>query len=101
MSSLRSRSGGSWTVMTCEAVVEVLAEAPLLHHLAEVHVGGGDDPHVHLDVLDAAQPHELPLLHDAQQLRLGLERDVADLVEEDAALVGQLEEALLRVDARR
>ena len=51
-----------------------------------------------LIVLDAAEPHELALLDHAQQLGLGLERDVADLVEEDRALVGELEQALLRVD---
>ena len=81
-----------------QAVVEVLAELPLLHHLAQVDVGRGDDPHVHLDVLDAAKPHELAFLDHAQQLGLRLERDVADLVEEDAALVGELEQPLLRVD---
>ena len=46
----------------------------------------------------AAEAHELALLHHAQQLGLGLQRDVADLVEEQRALVRQLEEALLGVD---
>ena len=81
-----------------QAVVEVLAEPALLDHLPQIAVGRGDDAHVHLDRLHAAEPHELALLHDAQQLRLGLGRDVPDLVEEDAALVGQIEEALLRID---
>ena len=98
MSSLRSRSGGSWIGDDVQPVEQVLAEPALLHHLPQVDVGRGDDPHVDLDRLHAAQAHELALLHDAQQLGLRLERDVADLVEEDAALVGQLEEPLLRVD---
>ena len=81
-----------------QAVEQVLAEPALLHHVAQVDVGRGDDAHVHLDRLDAAEPHELALLNHAQQLGLRVERDVADLVEEDRALVGQLEEALLRID---
>ena len=81
-----------------QAVEQILAEAALLHLLLEVDVGGGDDPHVHLDGLHAAEAHELALLHHAQQLGLRLARDVADLVEEDAALVGQIEQALLRID---
>ena len=81
-----------------QPVEEVLAEPALLHLVLQVDVGGGDDAHVDLDRLHAAQAHELALLHHAQQLGLRLERDVADLVEEDAALVGELEQALLRVD---
>ena len=81
-----------------QAVVEVLAEPPVLDHLPQVAVRGGDDAHVDLDRVHAAEPHELALLHHAQQLGLGLGRDVADLVEEDAALVGEIAEALLRID---
>ena len=65
--------------------------------LPQIDVGRGDDAHVDLDRLDAAEPHELALLDHAQQLGLGLERDVADLVEEDRPLVGELEEPLLRI----
>ena len=71
---------------------------PLLHHLPQVDVGRGDDPDVDLDRLHAAEAHEIALLDHAQQLGLRLERDVADLVEEDAALVGEVEHPLLRVD---
>src|SRR6185436_11509794 len=39
---------------------------------------------------------ELLLLEDAQELRLDRRGDVADLVEEDGARVGFLEQALLR-----
>ena len=81
-----------------QAVEEILAELALLHHLPQIDVGRGDDAHVDLDRLHAAEPHELALLDHAQQLGLRLERDVADLVEEDAALVGEVEQPLLRVD---
>ena len=81
-----------------QPVEQVLAELAFVHHVPQVDVGRGDDPHVDLDRLDAAEAHELALLDDAQQLGLRLERDVADLVEEDRALVGELEQPLLRVD---
>ncbi len=40
-----------------------------------------------------AEALELALLQDAQQLRLQFERDLANLIEEDGALVGELEAA--------
>src|SRR5206468_9847000 len=48
--------------------------------------------------LRTADPLELLLLQDAQQLRLELERDLADLVEEQRAAVGHLEAADLLGD---
>ena len=81
-----------------QPVEQILAEPPVLHHLPQVDVGRGDDADVDLDRLHAAEAHELALLDHAQQLGLRLERDVADLVEEDAALVGEVEQPLLRVD---
>ena len=98
MSSLRSRSGRQLHGDDVEAVEQVLAELAFVHHVAQIDVGRGDDPDVDLDRLDAAKAHELALLDDAQQLGLRLERDVADLVEEDRPLVGELEQPLLRVD---
>src|SRR2546426_2234024 len=78
-----------------EPVVEVLAEAPLSHHLGQVLVRGGDDAHVDLDGVRAAEALELTLLEHAKDLGLGHRREVGDLVEEERAPVGQLEAALL------
>src|SRR5206468_2714347 len=78
-----------------EPVVEVLAEAPLSHHLGQVLVRGGDDAHVDLDGVRAAEALELALLEHAQDLGLGHQREVGNLVEEKRAPVGQLEAALL------
>ncbi|OKO20268.1 hypothetical protein AM484_002319 [Pseudomonas aeruginosa] len=74
-----------------EAVVEVFAESAVLDHLLEVLVGRGDDPHVDVLRLVAADPFEGALLQHAQQLDLHRQRHVADLVEEQGAAVGQLE----------
>ena len=56
-----------------------------------------DQAHIHFDGARAAQPFELVLLQDAQQLGLQLQRNVADFVEKQRAFMGQLEAAdLLR-----
>ena len=98
MSSRRSRSGGQVDADDVQAIVEVFAEASLFHLVLQVDVGRGNDADVNLDRLHAAEAHELALLHHAQQLGLRLDRHVADLVEEDAALVGEIEHALLGID---
>ena len=74
-----------------DAVEQVLAERALAHAALEVDVGGGDQPELHLDRLAAADPLDLALLDGAQQLGLEVELQVADLVEEQRAAVGQLE----------
>ena len=98
MSSLRSRKGGQIDVDDVQPVVEILTEPALVHHMPKIAVGRGDDPDVDLDRFHSAQAHELALLHDAQQLGLRVWRDVADLIEEDAALVREIAQTLLRVD---
>jgi len=78
-----------------EAVVEVLAEAPLADRPAQVLVGRGEHPHVDRLVPRAAEPAHAALLERLQEL--GLERlgQEPDLVEEDRAAVRGLEEARL------
>ncbi|MNF85416.1 hypothetical protein D3C84_678090 [compost metagenome] len=54
-------------------------------------MGGGDDPHIHLDRGVAADPVELAIGQHAQQAGLGVGRHVADFVEEQGTAVGLLE----------
>ena len=49
----------------------------------------------------AADALERPLLEDAEELDLGARRDVADLVEEERAALGQLEATAPRARPRR
>ena len=76
-----------------ETIVQVLAERLLADRLEQVAVGGRDDADIDLDRLLAADALELALLEDAEQLGLRVGRQLADLVEEDGAAVGQLEAA--------
>src|SRR5581483_8815382 len=84
-----------------QPIVEVLAEFPLLHRLLEVVVRRGEEPHVDLDRVVAADALELLLLDRAQELRLRLERHVAHLVEEERPAVRRLELALASGDRAR
>ena len=78
-----------------QAMVEVLAQLALGHGLARIAVGRRDDTHIVADLRGAADARELAGLEHAQQLHLQLHRHLGDFVEEDAAAVGALEEALV------
>ena len=83
-----------------ETVVEVGLEFALLDKLQQIPVGRADHAHIHLNELIAADPHEFPLLNDAKQLGLHGDGQLADLVEKDSALVGNLKQALLALPRR-
>ena len=53
--------------------------------VVEVAVGRGDDAHVDVQRLVAADALERALLQEAQELHLRRRRDLADLVEEERA----------------
>src|SRR5581483_5474982 len=74
-----------------EAVEEIATELTIGDELVQVAIGGGDESHVHVHGLVAAQPLELLLLENAQELGLEFERNVADFVEEQGAAVGEFE----------
>ena len=84
-----------------QPVIQVLAKRALLQRGAQILIGGGDHAHVDVPRLVAAQPLELALLQDAQQLHLNRRRHVADLVQEHGAGIGLLELAGLRLWPRR
>ena len=64
-------------------------------------MGRADDADVDALGRGRAEREHLPLLEHAQELGLRLERHVADLVEEERAAVGALDEARLVADRRR
>src|SRR5688572_33092077 len=74
------------------------SEAPVDDFLLQVAVGGRDEPEVDLDQIAAADAHDLPLLQDTEELDLQLGVELADLVEEERAAVGDLELADLARD---
>src|SRR5207245_2147745 len=84
-----------------QTVIEIAAEGFPGDEAGEVLVGGGDQAHVHAHRARAADALEFLLLEDAQELRLELERDVANLVEEERAFIGELEAADFLGDGAR
>jgi hypothetical protein len=86
----RGYFAGRWS-----PVVQILAERALCHAFLQIAVRRCHDPQVHVDRLRAAKPLDLTLLEHAQQLHLRVERQVANLVEKDRGLVGELEAARL------
>src|SRR5262245_41144583 len=76
-----------------DPVVQVFAEGLVAHGLAGVAVGRGDDANVDLDLRLAPDPANHTVLEDAKILHLESRAHLRDLVEENGAAVGQLEEA--------
>src|SRR5215471_11895369 len=74
-----------------QAVEQVLAKCSLLDHGAQISMRGGDDADVDLVRMVATKPLEFLLLQDPKQFCLEFERNVADFVEKERALVRQFE----------
>src|SRR5262249_20293900 len=81
-----------------QTVIEVVAELTVRDHPRQVPVRRRHQPHVHADGVRATQALELLLLQSAEKLGLQFQGDVADLIEEQRPLVGQLEAADLLHD---
>src|ERR671916_3197625 len=79
---------------------EVLAELLGLDHLAEVSVGGAEDADVDPERIVLADAADLARLQEPEQLDLDALVQLAHLVQEERAAVGDLEEPLaMRVGA--
>src|SRR5437660_12051318 len=70
---------------------KVLAKQSLLHRFREIAIRCGNDPDIDLDGLNAAKPLEFHFLQNAQDLGLSSRIHVADFVQEDRALIRELE----------
>src|SRR6266404_549774 len=76
-----------------QPVEEVGPEGVVLDRGLQIPIGGGDDPHVDLDRPARTDALELPLLEHPQERKLGVRRQIADLIEEYGAAIGELEAA--------
>ena len=66
-----------------QPVVQILPKGPALHHLLQIAIGGGDNPHIHPHIAHAPQPFESRSLDDPQQLGLQFRRGIADLIKKN------------------
>jgi hypothetical protein len=78
-----------------EPVVEILPEGTVAHGRLQVPVRCGEDARIDPHIALAAQPRELAVLEHLQELGLQTRMHLADLVQEDGALIGILELAEL------
>ena len=101
MSAFRSRSGGQVDLERVDPEEEVLAELLGLDHLAEVAVGRAEDADVDPERVVLADAADLARLQEPEQLDLDALVQLADLVEEERAAVGDLEEPLAVACRRR
>ena len=74
-----------------QAVEEIVPEAAGRRRRRQIDVGGADQAHVDLNRGAAADPLEGAVLDHAQQPLLHREAGAGDLVEKQAAAVGELE----------
>jgi hypothetical protein len=84
-----------------EAVEQRLVEAPCGERGLEICVGSGDDENVHLSGPGAAERLDDAVFNHPQEHRLSLQRQIADLVDEEGAAVGGAEKARLTVGSAR
>src|SRR3989304_9641867 len=76
-----------------QPIEKVFPKRASLDLILQVFIGGSDDPDIDLDGLPAPNPPHLPFLQGAQYLGLQVDVQLADLVQEQRALIGRLEEA--------
>src|SRR3989339_2197903 len=78
-----------------EAIIEVIAKSPLCHEFFEIPVCRGKDPHIHLDIPRAPEWLDLPFLQHPEKLRLQVDREIPDLIQEKRAAVRLLKKTAL------
>ena len=75
-----------------EAIQQIFAKPPRVRFVAQRTIRGRDDPGIDAPRQVFADAARLAVLDDAQQLRLSARRQLADLVEEQRAAIGFLEQ---------
>src|ERR1700693_1250047 len=74
-----------------ESEIKVFAKGLVGDGRFQVFVGGRDNPDIDQDLVDSSDPHQLLLFKNPNELGLKPHIHVADFIEKDCPLVGQLE----------
>ena len=83
-----------------QPIIQILAEPAPLHFARQIQIGRANQPQIHRNLAQAADPEKLPLLQHPQQLPLHLQRHVANLIQKQRAAVAQVHLALLPLGQR-
>lgn len=81
-----------------EPIVEVFAERTLPHFVGKIAIGCSDDANVNFDDLRRTKPGKLTAFEHTEEFDLRADGHFADLIEEDCACVGNLEESFPLLD---
>ena len=73
-----------------DTVIQIFPETPFLDHFFQVLICTADDSHVDLHRFDTPHPFNLLLLQNAEQLGLEVQGHLADLVQQEGTVIGQL-----------
>src|SRR5579862_3840146 len=76
-----------------QTIIQILAKLASLDHLFQITIRGCHQPHIHFLRASTAESFKFSLLQGAQQLWLNLDRNVSNLVQEQRALISQLQPA--------
>src|SRR5207253_2218034 len=76
-----------------QAMVEIAAEAALLHQVLQIMVGSSHNAHIHADLFAAAQAVIGHAVEHTQQLHLNLQVEIADFIQEKRAFVGHFKKS--------
>src|ERR1019366_10232283 len=79
--------GRNYYMENVEAVVKILPEPAFANPFRKISIGCGKYPDIEADLLIPPEPLYFPLLKDAEELGLGGNRHIADLIEKDRALL--------------
>lgn len=93
--------GGHLDRENVETIEQVLAEIARRHLFGQIAVGRRNDANIHLDRAFGTDRIDFAFLQRAQQLDLHVERQFADLVQEERAAIGLLELAHMLADRTR
>src|ERR1700679_3981456 len=80
---------GNMNRKDAQTIEEILAKLALFDHRGQIAIGRRNHSRIHAKHASTAQPLELPLLQNAEQLWLQIQRHLSDLVEKDRPLTRQ------------
>src|SRR5580658_7056201 len=79
-----------------QAMIQILAKAPLSHVIGQIAIRGGNDADIERMWMCSAHPLKFALLEYAEQLGLQAHGQLAHFIQEDRAALGKLEAAPLK-----
>ena len=71
-----------------EPIIEIFPEPTRAHFLAQILVGGSDQPKIHAQIFASPEPGECALFHKPQKLRLNGRRNIGDLIQKKRSTRG-------------